>query len=87
MSSEAPRPPTPAVYRTSPLYDIYGQTLYPYINQKMAGITPYLSTPHFIQPASKKQSPESIHSLFNKFPPPTVLPLHLNLDKDHGNHL
>lgn len=42
MSSEAPRAPTPAVYRVSPLYDVYGQTLYPYINHKLSGVTPYL---------------------------------------------
>ena len=49
MSSDAPRAPTPAVYRTSPLYDFYGQTLYPYINYKAAGVTPYLSNFTFIQ--------------------------------------
>jgi hypothetical protein len=43
MTSENPRPPIPAVYRTSPLYDFYNQNLYPYINLKEGGITPYLS--------------------------------------------
>ena len=41
--SQEPRAPTPAVYRTSPLYDVYGGTLYPYVNHKLGGITPYLS--------------------------------------------
>lgn len=52
--SEAPRAPTPAVFRTSPLYDIYGQTLYPYINFKSSGITPYLSICHLSQLPSKR---------------------------------
>lgn len=41
--AQEPRAPTPAVYRTSPLYDVYGGTLYPYVNHKLSGITPYLS--------------------------------------------
>jgi hypothetical protein len=71
--SEAPRAPTPAVYRTSPLYDIYGQTLHPYINQKTSGITPYLCTPFFTQLPSSELLLLLIPLPSSKSPPLTVL--------------
>jgi len=82
MSSEEARAPTPAVYRVSPLYDIYGQTLYPYINHKLSGVTPYLSISAIKQPASKRPFPASILSLYSKFLLLTVLHNRLDLDKD-----
>jgi hypothetical protein len=47
--SEEPRGPTPAVYREDPRVELYG-TVHPYINYKLGGITPYLSTPPSTQP-------------------------------------
>lgn len=55
--SETARAPTPAVYRVSPLYDVYGQTLFPYINHKLSGVTPYLSTSLPTQRPSSGPSP------------------------------
>ncbi len=70
--SQEPRAPTPAVYRTSPLYDVYGGTLHPYVNHKLAGITPFLSKLTPIQPHSKEPSLLSTHSPYNKSPPLTA---------------
>jgi hypothetical protein len=85
--SQEPRAPTPAVYRTSPLYDVYGGTLYPYINHKLSGVTPFLSTFRVIQPLSKKLSLLSIHLPCNKFPLPKVLALLTSLERDGGDQM
>lgn len=85
MTSEAPRAPTPAVFRVSPLYDIYGQTLYPYVNHKLSGITPYLSHYLLIQAPSRKPSPPSTPSPPSKSPPliaPQSMP---SLERDGGS--
>ena len=82
--SEEPRGPTPAVHRKSYLYDYYGETLYPYINHKLGGVTPYLGTNIFIKPPSKEQSHQSILLLNHKFPPLMELALEIGLDQDGG---
>ncbi len=87
MSSEAPRAPTPAVYRVSPLYDVYGQTLYPYINHKLSGVTPYLCKILTIQLPSNEQSPPSTPSLCSKCPPLTALAWETNLARDGGGQM
>lgn len=87
MSSEAPRAPTPAVFRTSPLYDIYGQTLYPYVNHKLSGVTPYLSINLLSQAHSSEPSHPSIPSQLSKFPLPIALELMLSLEKDGGEQM
>jgi hypothetical protein len=85
MTSEASRAPTPAVYRVSPLYDIYGQTLYPYVNHKLSGVTPYLSDNLLIQPHSREPSPPSTPSQLNKCPPLTASESMPNSVKDGGS--
>lgn len=82
--SEEPRAPTPAVHRTSPLYDFYGETLYPYVNHKMSGITPYLSINILIKVLSKELSHLSILLHISKFPPLIALDLEIDLEKDGG---
>jgi len=85
--SQEPRAPTPAVYRTSPLYDVYGGTLYPYVNHKLSGVTPFLSTFRVIQLLSKKQSLLSIHLPCNKFPLLTALVLLTSMERDGGDQM
>jgi hypothetical protein len=85
MTSEAPRAPTPAVYRVSPLYDIYGQTLYPYVNHKLSGITPYLSHYLLIQAPSRKPSHPSTPSPLSKCPPLIASQSMSSLEKDGGS--
>lgn len=85
MTSEAPRAPTPAVYRTSPLYDIYGQTLHPYLNHKLSGITPYLSISSTSQAHSSEPSHQSTPSRCSKSQPQTALDSAASSEKDGGN--
>ena len=85
--SQEPRAPTPAVYRTSPLYDVYGGTLHPYVNHKLSGVTPFLSTFQPMQPLSKKQLLPSIHSPCNKFPPLIALVLPTSMERDGGDQM
>jgi len=87
VMSQEPRAPTPAVYRTSPLYDVYGGTLYPYVNHKLSGITPYLSIFRIIQPLSKEPLLLSIPSPCNKSLLLTVLVLLTNMEKDGGDQM
>ncbi len=84
MTSEAPRAPTPAVYRVSPLYDIYGQTLYPYVNHKLSGVTPYLSDNLLIQPHSREPSLPSTPSQLSKCQPLTASESMPSSEKDGG---
>lgn len=87
MSSDAPRAPTPAVYRVSPLYDIYGQTLYPYINHKLSGVTPYLSNCFISQVLLNEPLPQLTPSPFSKCPPLIALALEISLDRDGGDQM
>ena len=82
--SEEPRAPTPAVYRTSPLYDFYGETLYPYVNHKLGGFTPYISTTFDIQVPSKEPLLPLTPSQPSKFLPPMVSLWETDSGKDGG---
>jgi hypothetical protein len=84
VMSQEPRAPTPAVYRPSPLYDIYGGTLHPYVNHKLGGITPYLSIFSLIKLHLREPSLLSIRLPFNKFQLPIVLDLLTSLERDGG---
>lgn len=79
MTDETPRGLTPAVRLVSPMYDFFG-TLYPYINMKSSGFTPYIGMSSLIQMPSKDRSHPSTPSHSSKSQPPIVSPLDANTE-------